>query len=154
MYITHKKLRVAAIILRNSEILLSRREAGKYWALPGGAIEPHEQSGEALEREMQEEIGTKIGISRLVWIVENFFTDEQSKFHEVLFVYLASLKHTPTDAMNIYEQTHLLGKEGSIPVVFQWHDMASLERLCLFPSFLRSRLTSLPSTLEHIIAFD
>ena len=62
-------LHVVAGVIRNQkgEVLLSRRQPGRHqagkWEFPGGKVEPGETSGEALKRELREELG--ISVSRI-----------------------------------------------------------------------------------------
>jgi len=61
-----------AVIVRDSAVLLSRlSEASPVfepgaWHLPGGGLDPGEQPGEALTRELQEEAGLEVMSSRLL----------------------------------------------------------------------------------------
>lgn len=49
-----------------SQVLIVRRLDVDMWALPGGGIEPHESSEEAIIREIQEETGLRVTITRKV----------------------------------------------------------------------------------------
>ncbi|EKD43453.1 MAG: hypothetical protein ACD_72C00264G0001 [uncultured bacterium] len=62
----YEKDRVAAIITNNSKILLMKRTRfGKeYFVLPGGTVEKGESLLEALMREIDEETGLKIAVSK------------------------------------------------------------------------------------------
>lgn len=57
---------VAAVILLEGRVLACRRRpekaAGGKWEFPGGKIEPGESAGEALQREIAEELGCDIRI--------------------------------------------------------------------------------------------
>jgi len=63
----HKRQVVAAIMEKNSKILIAKRKKedtlGGLWEFPGGKIEPGETPEECLKREMKEEFGieTEIG---------------------------------------------------------------------------------------------
>src|SRR5438132_1581061 len=52
------QLRVAAIIVRQNQILLveHRKRGQRYWVLPGGRLEGHETLDAALRRELKEEL--------------------------------------------------------------------------------------------------
>jgi len=76
-YLTgHKRQVAAAVIEKDSKILLARRRRGDTlggkWEFPGGKIEPGETPEECLKRELKEEfdIETKIGelVSRTTFI--------------------------------------------------------------------------------------
>ena len=63
----------AAIIRHNGKILICRRAEGScahLWEFPGGKIEPGETPQEALKREIQEELDTKIKVGSLIDTIE------------------------------------------------------------------------------------
>ena len=65
----------AVIVARDGRVLLAQRPTGKayagYWEFPGGKIEPGESPGEALSRELREELG--IAVNRAApWIVQRY----------------------------------------------------------------------------------
>lgn len=61
---------VAALILRDGQILVCQRRAGQpmglKWEFPGGKIEPGESPEEALRRELEEELGIEATIGHEV----------------------------------------------------------------------------------------
>ena len=60
---------VAAIILADNKIFATQRGYGEFkdgWEFPGGKIEPGETPQEALKREIQEELDTKIKVGSLI----------------------------------------------------------------------------------------
>ena len=72
----------------------------------GGGIEFGETSAEAIEREVQEELGLAITDVRLLGTLENIFTYAGRPEHEIVQVYDAKF----VDA-SVYELPHLDGQE-------------------------------------------
>lgn len=64
---------VAAVIKKNGKIFATARGYGDYkggWEFPGGKIEPGETPGEALKREILEELDTEISVGELIDTIE------------------------------------------------------------------------------------
>jgi 8-oxo-dGTP diphosphatase len=66
-----KRVRVvAAVLRRDGRILVTRRhghaERGGQWEFPGGKVEPGEAEGEALVREIREELGCAVAVETLL----------------------------------------------------------------------------------------
>jgi 8-oxo-dGTP diphosphatase len=66
----------AAVILRpDGQVLLAQRPHGKayagYWEFPGGKLEPGETAREALDRELQEELGLTVR-DAAPWMVQRY----------------------------------------------------------------------------------
>ena len=62
-----------------------------FYCPPGGRIEFGETSEAALRREMREELGTEIENPELLGVLENLFTFDGNRGHEIVFVYNAEL---------------------------------------------------------------
>lgn len=58
----------AAIFDEHGRILLTRRADNGLWCLPGGALESGESAAEACEREVFEETGLRVRVTRLVGV--------------------------------------------------------------------------------------
>lgn len=77
--------RVAGILIHQNQLLVMTDERSPYYYLPGGRVSMSEVSTEAIKREIKEELEVEVEVSRLLWVVENFFTEQQSgeQFHEI-----------------------------------------------------------------------
>lgn len=142
--------RIIGITIDHDRVLLHRTDDMAFWALPGGRAELMESSADTLVREMQEEIGVDVTVDRLLWLAENFFQHEGRAHHELGLYYLM---HLPPDSP-LRNQSAFLGHEGDLDVHFEWHPIASLEQVVLYPSFLRTGLKCLPEHMVHIVHTD
>lgn len=61
-------LGAAAVVLRDGEVLLIKRRDFEVWALPGGGIEAGESAAQAAVREVREETGIEVRLTRLVGV--------------------------------------------------------------------------------------
>ena len=142
--------RVVGVAFDRDRVLLHRTDDMNFWALPGGRAELLEPSPQTLVREMQEEIGVTVQVDRLLWVAENFFVYGPRQFHELGFYFLM---HLPPDSP-LRHQTSFVGHEGDMDVHFEWHAVAMLENVVLYPEFLRIGLRSIPTNIVHIIHTD
>lgn len=63
---------VAAIIVNENRILATQRAHGSmrgYWEFPGGKVEPQESLLQALQREICEELATKVNVGSLFRVI-------------------------------------------------------------------------------------
>lgn len=68
---THLKLSVSAVVWQDQPggaFLLMQRSDNGQWGLPGGYVEKGESVGEAAQREVFEETGVHIAVSRLIGV--------------------------------------------------------------------------------------
>jgi 8-oxo-dGTP pyrophosphatase MutT (NUDIX family) len=148
---THLNYRVAGVCINDGHVLLHREEQDDFWVTPGGRPHLFESSRDALLREMDEEIGTRVTILRLLWIVENFFVHAAVRFHEISFYYqIALAEDSPFRDLS----TDFTGHEGDVTLLFHWFRIDELERVRLHPTFLKSALAALPDSPVHIIHVD
>lgn len=58
----------AAVVLQDSQVLLVKREDFEVWVIPGGSIDPGESVSDAAVREVYEETGLQVHLTRLLGI--------------------------------------------------------------------------------------
>ncbi len=65
-------VRVTAVVVDDEQILLVRQHVdnARQWSLPGGRLERGEQIGDALVREVEEEMGIVVEPDRLLYVAE------------------------------------------------------------------------------------
>ena len=119
-------LRTSAIIYDSSKtkILLFHPLKRKVYMLPGGKVSQLEQTKDAIEREIYEELGWKLEFE-YIGISEEFILDmdEKTQFINVIF------KATYNE--EIKEMT-FYGKEGDW-ATFNWIDLKDLDNISLHP---------------------
>jgi ADP-ribose pyrophosphatase YjhB (NUDIX family) len=143
--------RVAAVFLHDRHALLHRGLPDSFWTLPGGRPELYESSHDALIREMQEEMGLRVEIQRLLWVVENFFEYEGEQAHELAFYYLMRRpENSGLDDLNV----EFTGFEGDLPIIFRWYPVELLADVPLYPTLLKTALADLPAFPVHVIHVD
>ena len=75
---------VSAIIRKENKILTTCRSSGEYknmWEFPGGKMELGETRGEALRREIKEELELDINISSYLTTIDYDYPDFRLKMH-------------------------------------------------------------------------
>jgi 8-oxo-dGTP pyrophosphatase MutT (NUDIX family) len=65
------ELGVTVVVIRDNAVLLTKREDFDVWCLPGGAVDAREPLDHAARREVWEETGIEISITRLIGIYTN-----------------------------------------------------------------------------------
>lgn len=150
--------RVVGIAINDGRVLLHRAETDDFWALPGGRAELMEPASVTLQREMQEELGIEVQVLRLLWLVENFFEYNEERFHELALYFLMEIpdgRTTRRTSEEIDGVEQFWGEgDGNLRLIFRWFDVADLEQVRLFPSFLRQGLKDLPTTPVHVVHWD
>ncbi|MGN1013036.1 MAG: NUDIX domain-containing protein [Clostridia bacterium] len=86
--------RVGVIFEYNDSIIIEKGDKANFGVLPGGRVMTLEDTKSALIREVQEEMHFDISKKeiKLQDIIENFFTYNGAKYHELYFVYKVKLE--------------------------------------------------------------
>lgn len=121
------ELCVRAIIRHNGRILVCRHKGNNYYFFPGGHINFGETAKEALERELNEELYISIKNISFIGVVENVFTEESRKHHELDLVFSVSVKKVKDKS-----------KEDHIDFFF--FDIKKFSKEIIFPIALRNNI--------------
>ncbi|MCX6760748.1 MAG: NUDIX domain-containing protein [Candidatus Nealsonbacteria bacterium] len=113
-----------ALIQDKGRILVCREIGGKYFFFPGGHIEPGEDAEEALERELNEELGFKIKKFFFIGGSEHIWTKNNKKHHEINLFFAAKVNKITTKSKEEHIQFFLfdkkqLAKENILPVILK-----------------------------------
>jgi 8-oxo-dGTP pyrophosphatase MutT (NUDIX family) len=76
-------LGVNVAIFRDGQILLTQRDDFHVWCMPGGHVDPGETLPQAAKREVREETGIDVRVSRLVGI---YSRPRWGEYHIAVFV--------------------------------------------------------------------
>jgi ADP-ribose pyrophosphatase YjhB (NUDIX family) len=140
--------RVGGILLQREHVLCQFAGEEGFWFLPGGRTEVGEPARVTLLRETQEELGEALQIGRLLFVVENFFTDASGAWHELGLYFLLSAAGDSLLTHSLETFTRL--DEAGHSLRFDWLPLAQLETFALYPPFLRTALKDLPDRPVHI----
>jgi 8-oxo-dGTP pyrophosphatase MutT (NUDIX family) len=143
--------RAAAVVIHEGHVLLHRMERDSFWSLPGGRVEPGEDSARTVAREMREELGVAVTVGRMLWVVENFFSFDGRDHHEIGFYFEASFDSASPflDLTRSYR-----GVEGNQTLIFSWMPIDRLAEIEVHPTFLRDLLGESSASLAHVIQRD
>lgn len=122
--------RACGLFLHDGQVLLQRKRGETIWALPGGRVEPGETPEAALAREWQEELGYTPAIGRLLWVLENSFTQDGRTVSQMehCFAVTADADVHPQD----------------VTLEFRWFGQATLTTVDFRPARLRKHLFAPP----------
>jgi ADP-ribose pyrophosphatase YjhB (NUDIX family) len=142
-------VRTVGVAIQDEQVLLHRAAHDTWWALPGGRVELHESSADALVREMREEMGVEVEPRRLLWVLERFFVSSR-RHHSIQFYYLMQV---PEALFPASAPTFSSPQSNDTPLVFHWYPLAALESLPmpLYPAALSTMLQQLPETVVHLV---
>jgi len=108
-----------------------------YYRPPGGGIEHGERAGDAVRREMREELDTEIADPELIDVLENIFEYGGETKHEIVFLFRARVLD---DRITSVPELQLLDNTYNFRAV--WKPLQELIRqdVMLYPVALREHL--------------
>jgi ADP-ribose pyrophosphatase YjhB (NUDIX family) len=139
---------VRALILRDNSILLLRKagfEQGERFALPGGGQDPGETLEQALLRECEEEIGSRVEIHELVCVADCFKprdTVPRSTRHLIEFLFVCKVPDDYVAVNGPHPDKH------QVEVV--WARLDTLADMPLHPRSLRHYLGGFSERAETV----
>ncbi|MFE8701523.1 NUDIX hydrolase [Cytobacillus sp. FJAT-54145] len=126
--------RVVGVWIIDNYVLLHREAKDDHWSLPGGRVALMEESGVALKREFQEELGIDVTVERLLWSVENFFQYDHMDFHEIgLYYKVCAENHS------LFSNEEFHGNEGE-RLIYKWIPIDELSQITLYPEVIHQEL--------------
>lgn len=138
-------IRVAAVILSNGKILVEKDGRVNFSVCPGGRVKFGETVEHAIERELTEELGEKPRVIRPLYVHQNFFDMNGSKYHELCYFFLVEV------AQSIREKQVIDNINGNSR--FSWIDVAELANINFYPTFLKQSVNNLPQNLTLITEY-
>ncbi len=140
--------RVGGVLIQREYVLCQSAGQEGFWFLPGGRAEIGESARASLLREMQEELNVALQVGRLLYVVENFFSDTSGAWHEMglYFLLTAPAGSFLTDSLESFTRQDEVGN----PLHFDWLPIARLETFPLYPPFFQTALKALPEHPVHI----
>ena len=83
--------RVGAIIYNETKTkILLEHQSNQWYMFPGGRIDVYEDSQNAINRELKEELNIKTSL-KLKYIVEIFLKSPKTKYHEIGFYFVTEI---------------------------------------------------------------
>ena len=140
-------IRVGAIIMKDSKILMIGNEKVDYLYSVGGRIKFGETAEEAIIREVFEETGVVMEIDRLGFVHENYFYGDSSSnldklIYEISFYFYMSV---PSDFTPISESF----TEDNSKEYLKW--VSFDENIKMYPEFFRTELRDPKDTVRHLV---
>jgi len=103
-----------------------------------------EFSKETLLREMLEEIGRKVAVGKLLWVVENFFEYNEIRHHEIGFYYQMEIPE-------LEDQQDFVVQEDDTELLFHWENVNNIDTRSIYPEFVTTDLLLDTASIRHIM---
>ena len=139
--------RVGAVILDEDKVLLAKNNGSEHYYTVGGRVRFGESAQEAVLREVYEELSVKLEIEKMIYIHENFFTWESNArpCHEIALFFLMK----PNPQLRALKLDPVSEEYGDVS--FHWLSVDELEKLTVYPDFLKFELRKRKKKVRHLI---
>ena len=126
-----------ALIMHSGHVLLCRSERHGYCYLPGGHVEPGEESGAACLRELVEEAGMDARIVRALLLAEVRFGAGKRAHHEINIVFHVEQRGAPS---GVTSPPEVQSRESKI--AFEWVQREAIAEIDMRPRVFRDWLAA------------
>jgi ADP-ribose pyrophosphatase YjhB (NUDIX family) len=142
--------RAGGVVLRDNHLLIEVDAIDDSVTIPGGRCRQGESSASAACREAGEELGVETEAVRPLWLLENFFTLDQKRYHELAIFYDMRV---PEAALQPTTARSFRGPEAEIAPQFRysWVPLADISRWLIQPPLPWNALPGLPDRLNHLV---
>ena len=140
-------LRTVGVVVRGGKLLVQRDRNGVEYALPGGHVRIGETTADGLVREFREETGAEIKAGNLLWTEECFWQWNGIQAHNIAFYYLAQL----ADGSDIPDTGEFLPHRDNENVLLGWLPISELEKVTIYPEFIREQIHHLDGAPRHFV---
>lgn len=127
--------RVSGIIYdkNHTQILIHQIKGYDFWLLPGGRVELLENTRDAIERELKEELGIDFEAQNLFSVNENFFNLFNKKYHEIGFFFIVKPRANDYKKFELMcKRSEFTGVEGE-KYIFKWAKLNDLKDIDFRP---------------------
>lgn len=146
------RYRAAAVIIEDGCVLMATNSVANYYYTVGGGVHLGETAEQCVEREVWEETGVRYKVDRLLFVYENFFTDNAPtkihglRCHEITLLFL--MKSRGTKQLPAHKSICVDGEEH-----LAWLPINKYSEYNAFPRFFATELDPLPDSIKHIVVF-
>ncbi len=141
-------IRTVGVLIKDNMIFVQREKDGNEYALPGGHVKVGETLESGLIREMKEELGVEIRCDRLLWSEESFWEWNGKRAHTIAFYYQISLR----DKLAIPESGEFVSQKDNCNVVLGWMPIEELQKVTIYPVFLKNEIYHLNEPMKHFVS--
>lgn len=147
-------VRVGAIIFNKARthIFVQRQKNHDFYMLPGGRLEIHENTLDAIKRELNEELSICDEKIELKYIIESFIKFPKQKYHEIGFYFITVIdeKKYDYDILKEYNSKDEINDGKSL---FRWIKLEDLEKNSIMPNILKDKIINYDNShnVEHLI---